>query len=257
MSARLEFALDLVHRAGRGTLGRFQTRTEMELKPDNSPVTIADREAESLIRREIDARFPNESVLGEEEGLGEGDAARRWIVDPIDGTKSFVSGVPLYATLLAFEEEGVPVLGVCYFPALDEMIWAERGEGAFWNGRRAQVSSRDSVGGSVLCCGGHRLMQQMGRMEPLLELSERAMATRTWSDAYGHALVATGRVEAMIDPSVSRWDVSAMKVIVEEAGGRMTDFRGADALKTQTHGHLEALSSNGLIHPELLEVFRA
>jgi histidinol-phosphatase len=254
MSPRLAFAVDVATKAGRSTLAHFQTGTQVEFKGDDSPVTIADRNAERLIRKEIARSYARDSILGEEEGA-HGNHPNRWVIDPIDGTKSFICGVPIYATLLAYEEAGEPVIGVCYFPALDEILFAEKGEGAFWNGRPAHVSTKETVQGSVLCCGGHRLMADRGRLDPLLELGKRALATRTWSDAYGHALVATGRVEAMIDPSVSRWDISAMKVIVEEAGGRVTDFEGGDALAVQAHGYLEAVSSNGLIHGELMGAF--
>jgi histidinol-phosphatase len=254
MSPRLSFAVDIAMKAGRSTLAHFQTGAAVDLKKDASPVTVADRNAERMIREEIERHYPRDSILGEEEGAS-GDSSSRWVLDPIDGTKSFVCGVPIYGTLVAYEEAGQPILGVCYFPALDEMLYAERGSGAFWNGRGCKVSEKSAVKGAVLCCGGHRLMEDLGRIGPLLELAKTAMATRTWSDAYGHALVATGRVEAMIDPSVSRWDIAAMKVIVEEAGGRMTDFSGGDALRTQTHGHLEALSSNGHLHEELMGAF--
>lgn len=254
MSPRLAFAIDIATKAGRSTLAHFQTGTTVDLKSDSSPITIADRNAERMIREGIERAYPNDSILGEEEGA-KGDGPNRWVLDPIDGTKSFVCGVPIYATLIAYEEQGQPILGVCYFPALNEILFAEKSQGAFWNGRPARVSEKNQIAGSVICSGGHRLMADLGRMDPLLEIAKSAMATRTWSDAYGHALVATGRVEAMIDPSVSRWDVSAMKVIVEESGGTMTDFAGRDALATQAHGHLEAISSNGLIHSQLLEAF--
>lgn len=260
MSPRLEFALNLVHRAGRGTLAHFQTGVEVESKGDATPVTVADRRAEEMIRRGIEGKFPGEAILGEEHGAT-GDAENRWVIDPIDGTKSFISGVPLYATLLAYEEAGVPVLGICYFPALDEILYATKGCGANWNGRAVRVSQKQSLDGSLVCCGGHRLMAELGRMGPLLKIAERAMATRTWSDAYGHALVATGRAEAMIDPQVSRWDISAMKIIVEEAGGTMTDFAGSNPFCSNTQhatpDTYEALSSNRLLHPELLEAFRS
>ncbi|HVT11743.1 MAG TPA: inositol monophosphatase family protein [Fimbriimonadaceae bacterium] len=254
MSPRLAFAVDAALRAGRSTLAHFQTGAAVDLKSDDSPVTIADRHAERMIREGIERWYPDDAILGEEEGE-RGESPNRWVIDPIDGTKSFICGVPLYGTLLAYEEAGHPVLGVCYFPALDEMLYAERGAGAFWNGRPCRVSEKFDIKGSVICGGGHRTMADQGRMEPFLDLAELAMATRTWSDAYGHALVATGRVEAMIDPTVQRWDVSAMKVIVEEAGGMMTDFAGGDALHPKANGCLEVVSSNGRVHEELLEAF--
>lgn len=250
MTPRLAFALDAAVRAGRGTLAHFQTEAAVDLKADSSPVTIADREAEAYLRRAIGASYPGEAILGEEEGLtGVGDA--RWVIDPIDGTKSFISGVPMYGTLLSYEVDGIPILGVSYFPALDELVYAERGKGAFWNGRPCRVSQRGTVAGSVLSCGSHASMAKHGRTAGLAALAERTMATRTWTDAYGHALVATGRIEAMIDPVLAPWDISAMEVIVEEAGGAFTDFEG------QPHPRNCAVSSNGLVHGELLRAFEA
>lgn len=256
MSPRLAFAIETAVKAGRGTLAHFQTGAAVDLKADASPVTVADRDAERLIREEIGRFYPNEPILGEEEG-SEGIGDNCWIIDPIDGTKSFISGVPLYATLLSYEELGKPLIGVCYLPALDELLYAEVGFGAYWNGRQAKVSSKGELKGAVVSSGGHRSMDQLDHMPSFLRLAERTMATRTWSDAYGHALVATGRIEAMVDPTVSRWDISAMKVIVEEAGGKVTDFRNGDPLALQKHGKLEAISSNGLVHAELLEALRS
>ncbi|MCX7801179.1 MAG: hypothetical protein N2109_12665 [Fimbriimonadales bacterium] len=248
MSPRLAFALDAAWKAGRFTLGLFGTGAAVHLKADRTPVTEADRGAERLLREAIRSAYPGEAIYGEEEGQsGGGDA--RWVIDPIDGTKSFVCGVPLYATLLSFEEGGVPLLGVACFPALGEVLYAERGAGAFWNGRPARVSERPSLEGAVLSVGSHMGLVRTGRLEGFLRLAERALATRTWCDAFGHALVATGRVEAMVDPIVERYDVSALQVIVEEAGGRFTDFRG------RPNPSSEALASNGLVHDELIGAF--
>ncbi len=249
MSPRLAFALDAATRAGRLTLAQFQSGVEVEPKEDGTPVTAADRAAERLIRQMIGAAYPGESIVGEEEG-GSLESADRWVIDPIDGTKSFIAGVPLYGTLLSFERDRVAEVGVCYLPALDELVFAERGEGARWNGRPCRVSQTSELVHATLCCGGHASMRRYGRLGPFLELSERCRATRTWSDAYGHALVATGRVEAMVDPVVRPWDISAMSLIVREAGGKFTDFSGGGDPTT------DALASNGLLHETLLEAFR-
>lgn len=249
MSPRLEFALDAVVKAGRGTLAHFQTGTPVELKADDSPVTIADREAETTVRAMLARAYPGEAILGEEEGAS-GSGAGRWVLDPIDGTKSFISGVPLFATLLAYEIEGVPQLGACYFPALDELVHAERGQGAFWNGRPCRVSAQSRLESAVLACGSHKAFDEHGRLDGLIDLAHRTRATRTWGDAFGYALVATGRVEAMIDPIVARWDLAAMEVIVEEAGGRFTDFDGGP------HPSTCAVASNGWLHESVLEAFR-
>jgi histidinol-phosphatase len=249
MSPRLAFALQAAYRAGRSTLAHFQAGAAVERKSDDTPVTIADREAERMIRTEIAAAFPQDAILGEEEGES-GSGSERWVIDPIDGTKSFISGVPLYATLVAFEVEQVPQFGIAYFPALDEMIYAESGKGAFWNGRPCHVSSKTELAESVLSFGGPGSLVKYGRSEGFLDLSMRALATRTWSDAYGHMLVATGRIEAMVDPIVNRWDISAMSLIVNEAGGRCTNFAGDLGI------YDEAVSTNGVLHQTILEAFR-
>lgn len=245
MRDRLDFALQAAYEAGRSTLALFNTRPEVELKRDASPVTAADRHAEALIRQRIRETFPGEAILGEEEGTS-GDSLTRWVIDPIDGTKSFISGVPLYATLLSYEIEGEPVVGVCYFPALDEMLCAVKGEGARWNGRSCRVRTNADPGQAVVCVGGHSAMAKRGALEPFGRLAIQVLATRTWCDAYGHALVATGRVDAMVDPIVAHYDTSAVSLIVREAGGRFTDWGGNDPLTN------EAISSNGELHDWIL-----
>lgn len=250
MSSRLVFALEAATKAGRSTLAHFQTGVEVVCKPDDSPVTVADREAERILRTEIQRAYPGEAVLGEEEGLaGEGDA--RWVIDPIDGTKSFICGVPLFATLLSFELKGEPQLGVCFFPALNEIVYAELGMGAFWNGKPCKVSTRATLEQAIITSAGYVGLRKHGLVEGFERVTSRAMATRTWCDAYGHSLVATGRADAMIDPAIKRWDVSAMKVIVREAGGSFTDLEGGGDLDSS------ALSSNGLLHEQILRGLRA
>jgi histidinol phosphatase-like enzyme (inositol monophosphatase family) len=248
MSPRLAFAIETALAAGKATLAHFQVPTKVEIKPDQSPVTVADREAESLIRRAISESFPGEGVLGEEEGESGGDG--RWVIDPIDGTKSFVAGVPLYATLLSFERDSEVEIGVCYFPALNELLYAEKTKGAFWNGRQCRVSNRPGLEGGIIATGSAASLAREKRLAGVQRIEKKVMASRTWSDAYGHALVATGRVEAMIDPIISHWDISAVSLIVREAGGKFTDLSGNEALAN------EALSSNGLVHAELVEAFQ-
>lgn len=253
MSPRLAFALDAAYRAGRGTLAHFQTGTAVEIKSDATPVTVADKNAERQIREAIEKAFPGDDILGEEEG-GDMTVADRWVIDPIDGTKSFVAGVPLYGTLLSYEVDRVPILGVCYLPGLDELLWAERGGGAFLNGRPIQVSQRDTLDGSVMCYGSHRGFMETGRWSGIERIIDRAMATRTWGDAFGYSLVASGRVDCMMDPGVSRWDLSAFHVIIPEAGGRFTDFDGADVF-AKGDRKLGCVASNGVLHDEVLAQF--
>lgn len=252
MSPRLQFAIEAAYRGGKSTLAHFQTGGTYEIKSDRSPLTVADLNCEQLIRESIAKSFPGEAILGEEQG-GADHSNDRWIIDPIDGTKSFVAGVPTYATLLSYEQNGLPILGVCYFPGLDEIVYAEKGSGTFWNGRRTSVTSRNTLDGCILGCGGPASMMKYGKQKGFEEISKRSLVTRTWSDAFGHALVATGRIDAMLDPVVSRWDLSAMRIIVEEAGGTFTDFKGGDPF-TKGDFELEAISSNGAIHKALLEM---
>lgn len=249
MSPRLSFALNAAYIAGRSTLAFFNTGTQVEVKSDHSPVTAADKNAERIIRGMIREQYPNEAILGEEQGGADGHSTR-WVIDPIDGTKSFVCGVPLYTTLLSFEEDGETTVGVAYLPALDEMVYAEKGSGAFWNGRPCRVSDRRTLDGAALSCGGHNSMRKFGRMDGFLNLARQSMTTRTWSDAYGHVLVATGRIEAMLDPIVNPWDISAMSLIVREAGGRFSGFDG------NPKPVAEAISSNGHVHNLILESFK-
>ena len=235
--------------AGKSTLDYFGKNVQVHMKADDSPVTAADRNAEWILRRAIESAYPGEAILGEEEGES-GSGSARWVLDPIDGTKSFICGVPLFGTLVAFEESGEPILGVAYFPALDEIVYAERGQGAFWNGEPCHVSNKASLEGSVISCGSHHSLNRYGKLNGLLSLADRTLATRSWSDAYGHMLVATGRVEAMVDPILAYWDIRAPMLIVREAGGKFTDFSGG------TNPVDEGLSSNGLLHNTLIEAFR-
>lgn len=250
MSPELSFAIETATEAGKLTLQYFQTGHGFDLKADNSPVTEADRAAERLIRERIEKAFPNHGILGEEEGES-GSKVERWVIDPIDGTKSFVAGVPLFGTLLSLERDGQPVVGVVYFPALNEIVYAERGSGAQWNDKPCRVSNVDQLSAAKICCGGHSGMAKSGRSEAINQLAMNVLATRTWCDAYGHMLVATGRVEAMLDPLVKWYDVSAVKIIMEEAGGTFCNFDGGTTFVG------EAVSTNGVLTQPILEFFRA
>jgi len=234
--------------AGQITLKYFGRRLQADAKSDGTPVTVADREAESVLRDHILARYPDHGVLGEEFGES-GDGARvRWILDPIDGTKSFMRGVPLYGVLIGIEIEGRPAVGVAHFPALDDTVVAGRGVGARWNGLPAQVSGvRDLHDAVVLTTDEARL-----RSDPACPgfdaLSERCAFARSWGDAYGHLLVATGRAEIMIDPELFAWDAAPLLTILNETGGRFTSVQGEASI----HGG-SGVSSNGLLHDEVLK----
>lgn len=234
-------------------MAHFRTGTEVEIKSDATPVTIADKGAERLIREMLAKAFPDDAILGEEEG-GDESIPDRWVIDPIDGTKSFISGVPLYGTLVSYEKNGVPILGVCYLPALDEMIYAEVGGGAFLNGRPTRVSDKTDLSKSVISCGGHSGMFAAGRWDGFASLADKSLASRTWNDCFGYTLVASGRIEVMMDPAVSRWDISAFSVIIPEAGGKVTDYDGTDTL-AKGHRKLGVVATNGVIHDQILAAF--
>jgi myo-inositol-1(or 4)-monophosphatase len=248
MSPRLAFAIEAAMIAGRSTLEHFQTGVSVEEKADGSPVTIADREAETILRAGIETVFPGEAILGEEFGGNSGGTG--WILDPIDGTKSFICGVPLYATLVSYEVDFQPQVAVAYFPALDEIVYAELGGGCFLNDSQVTVSSTTNLAQAAICCGGQTFLRKNGKLDGILKLADGCRSIRTWCDAYGHCLVATGRAEAMIDPVVARWDISSVRLLVSEAGGKATGFSGT----SQPVGEL--VSSNGLLHNAVLEAFR-
>lgn len=248
MSPRLAFALETAVAAGRLTLAEFGSATA-ELKSDGTPVTRSDQAAERLIRERIAAAYPNEGILGEEEGEA-GSAEKRWVIDPIDGTKSFASGVPLYATLLAYEKGEEPQIGVAYFPALGDLYYAEAGAGAYRNGVPLRVPEQTDLRKSIVCFGGLAKLRDRSVLNHLVLLSERCLGLRTWCDAYGHMMVASGRAGAMIDPSVSRWDISAVSLIVREAGAHFTDLEGNSGLGGS------ALSGAPGVHQSVLEALR-
>jgi len=250
----LQFALDAAWQAGRVTLSHFQTGLVAERKADNSPVTIADREAEQKLRQLITARWPAHALIGEEYGASPGDETGdgyTWIIDPIDGTKSFVSGVPLYSVLLALVRDNEPLLGVIHFPGLNETVYAARGHGCYWNGRRSRVSSVSTLADAVMLASDLNTFAAFGREEAFQHLIKKTYIQRTWGDAYGYALVATGRAEVMLDPVMALWDCGPLQIILEEAGGTFTDWRG-----TPTIYGGEAIATNGVLYEQVMALVR-
>jgi myo-inositol-1(or 4)-monophosphatase len=210
-----DFAVDAAFHAGRITLRWFQSRFEVETKSDDTPVTVADRETEAFLRERISRRFPDHAILGEEQGLtGPAGASVRWILDPIDGTKSFVHGVPLYAVLIGVEVEGVSRVGVVHFPALDDMLSAAHGQGATWNGRRCRVSSTPKLSAACLTFTSERGFDRAGKSHVIRALRKSTLRDRGWSDAYAHALVATGRVDLAVEPLMMIWDSAPLLLLV-------------------------------------------
>ena len=225
----LDFARSSARAAGDLTLRYFQTDdAKAEYKEDDSPVTIADKEAEALIRERIGSAFPDHAVVGEEYGETDSGASHRWIVDPIDGTKSFIHGVPLYGVLLALEIEGVLEVGVAHFPALDETVSAATGLGCWWNDRPARVSGLDQLDRAVCC---HIDTASFAKASPEKgkgwgRLQQSVYYNAGWCDAYGYLLVATGRAEIALDPVMNIWDCAPFPPILREAGGYFGDWKG-------------------------------
>jgi histidinol-phosphatase len=250
MNTRLDFALKIAREAGQLTLKHFRTSGRGDQKSDQSPVTIADLEAEIYLRKQISEAYPGEGFMGEEQGI-DGDQTHRWVIDPIDGTKSFIAGVPLYSVLLAYEVDTVTQLAVVDFPALGQTFWATLGGGAFCNGEPIHVSSVRDPKDAIVLIGSLNGIRDRGIRTGIDRLVDDVWFTRTWGDAFGHCQVACGRAEAMIDPKVAPHDVSPVRLIVREAGGKCTPLDGGTADPTY-----EALSSNGHLQDYLVKVLR-
>jgi histidinol-phosphatase len=261
MDGRLGFALSLAKAASQETLKFFRTSEfQVERKSDRSPVTLADKQAELLIRRMVNETYPEDSLLGEEFGSVSGQSECEWIIDPIDGTKSFISGVPLYSTLVGMTLRGNPILGVIAIPALGELAIAGTGLGT-WYGqasdtsihnapielKRTFVSKQARLQDGLLVVSQSDNFARRNAMSAYHELESEAYVTRTWGDGYGYLLVATGRAEVMIDPIVNPWDVAAVAPVIIEAGGAFTSWSGEYDIRAS-----HCVGSNGLVHDHVL-----
>lgn len=242
LGKRMEFAAEAAWQAGKCTLPYFQTRIEPEWKVDGSPVTIADKEAETVLRGLVQKAFPEDGIVGEEFNEKKGTSGNRWIIDPIDGTQSFLRGVPFFGVLVAMENPDGVILGVVYLPALDEMVYAARGEGCWWNGRRAAVSDVCELKDACICYTSASSFAAEGLAKSWEALTRATRIQRGWGDCYGHVLVATGRAEGSFDPVMNSWDCGPLLPILEEAGGTFTDWEGKATIYGKnafsTNGHL-------------------
>jgi len=245
----LDFAVELGRGAGDITLQYYRKQPETSTKDDGSYVTIADRQAEKYLRRQIAERFPDDGFLGEEEGESSGRSGRRWIVDPIDGTFAFVHGVPFYGVLIAVEVAGESIIGVVNIPALGELVSAAKGLGCFLNGERARVSETTKLDDALLLSTDFAACARYGFGPAAERLQARAKASRTWGDCYGYVLLATGRADVMLDPVMNLWDCAPLLPIMEEAGGTFTDWRG---VRTASGGN--SIATNGLLFDEVMSV---
>jgi histidinol-phosphatase len=247
----LDFAVESARLAGAFTLGYFNASPPVELKADRTPVTAADRGAEERLRQRIERAFPTHGIVGEELGVKAGTEPARWILDPIDGTFSFICGVPLYAVLIGFEWEGEAVAGVIHLPALAETVYAARGLGCRWNGAPARVSGVKELSESRLVYASAKRATKGSKAPGFERLVEACGNDRGWCDAYGYALVATGRAEIALDPVMALWDTAALFPVITEAGGTLTDWSG-----NATHTAPEAIATNGHVLPAVMTTLR-
>jgi histidinol-phosphatase len=246
---RYEAAVEAARRAGQLAHGYFDQSVHVEWKHDHSPVTVADREAEQLLRQTLHQAFPDDGFLGEEYGDTPGASGFRWVLDPIDGTRNFVRGIPIWATLVGLEYKGEQIAGVAEAPGIN-MTWrALRGDGAYRGERRIRVSDVSDLSKSMLFYSSLSWFIKAGRQDAFLELTNKTERQRGFGDFYGHVLVAEGAGEAMIEHGVHAWDIAALKPIVEEAGGRLTTWTGGADI-TQP----DVMVSNGKLHDEILGI---
>ena len=257
-AGRLQLAIEAARQAGRITLKYFRRDDlEVQRKADDSPVTVADRQAEEHLRRRIAEAFPEDAILGEELPERPGSSGFRWILDPIDGTKSFIHGVPLYGTLVGVEHAGQPVLGLILIPALDECVYAAVGQGAWYVAgdrppRPANVSNCPTLSEGLFLTSEVSNFSQIGRRDLYERLEDAARLSRSWGDCYGYLMVATGRAELMVDPVAALWDLAALLPVIEEAGGTFSDWQGR---RTVHSG--QGIATNGRVHDEALELIRS
>ena len=248
-----DFAVETAYLAGRLTLAYFQTGVPAEIKSDNSPVTVADRLAEELVRSRIEKSYPQHAIIGEEHGVKESTgSSHRWFIDPIDGTKSFLRGVPLYGVLIGLEIDGIVEVGAAYFPPLDEMVAAASGLGCWWNGRRVHVSKVNKLHQAYFCCTDAASFRKNGRAEVYDRVAKAVYFRPGWGDAYGYACVATGRAEIMMDPVMNVWDCGPFPPIFRETGGYFGDWQGNETIYS-----CEALATNQALLPEILEIINS
>jgi histidinol-phosphatase len=246
---RYELAITTAKEAGQLALGYFDTNLAVEWKQDLTPVTVADRQAEELIRKRLLSSFPNDGFLGEEFGTTPGTSGYRWIIDPIDGTRNYVRGIPLWATLIGLEYQEEQILGVADVPAMGQTYRALRGEGAFRNDRRIHVSKVSDLSQAMMFYSSLSWFIKAGRQDAFLELAGRVQRQRGFGDFYGFVLVAQGSGELMMEHGTHAWDLAAIKPIVEEAGGRFSNWDGQANIYRP-----DVLVSNGLLHEEVLNL---
>ncbi|MGN8224127.1 histidinol-phosphatase [Gracilimonas sp. BCB1] len=248
----LQAATEIAKIGGHHTLKYFKKNVEVISKDDDSPVTIADRETEQIMREEILKRFPDHGIIGEEYGKTNEDSNVKWVLDPIDGTKSFIHGIPFYTTLIGVLVDDEPQVGIIYAPALEELCAAAKGEGATLNGAPCRVRKTDKLEDATLLVTEIFKFKEMGQQEIFEELMAKTKLHRTWGDAYGHMMVATGRADLMYDPELNIWDAAALLPVMQEAGGVFSDIEGNETIFSGN-----GFSTNKNLFPEVMKIFEA
>ncbi len=215
----LNAAIEIAEKASKVAVSYFRQALLIEMKENQTPVTIADKKTEETIRMDLKELFPDHGIVGEELGSQPTASEYLWTIDPIDGTRSFIRGIPLFGTLMALLRKGKPVVGVMVLPVLEETYFAAEGMGTFCNGTRLHVSTTKSLGSALVSCGDINCFEDSGRVDYLDKLQKNAGIVRGYTDCFGHSLVLRGAVDAMVDPVVWVWDVAPLAVLVSEAGG--------------------------------------
>jgi histidinol-phosphatase len=248
----LGYSCSIVRKSSDITMKYYRKKIKYKLKENLSPVTIADLKCENYLIKKIKTKFPAHNILSEENGIKENNSDFKWIIDPIDGTKNFMRHNPFWGTLLALEYLGKVVLGVVYLPALNEFIYAAKGTGTFYNGKRVKVSKHSKIEESFLIYGGIDYILKSSYKQNFFKLAEKCFHTRGFGDCHGYTLIMNGGAEIMLDPHVAPYDIAALKICIEEAGGKLTSVTGNDSIYEGT-----ALATNGMIHNKVLRILHS
>ncbi len=249
-SKELSAALNAAKQASKIINSFYKKDFDVELKKDGTPVTQADKLAEKKIFSVLKKSFPNYGFFGEESGES-GSMDCRWIVDPLDGTKNFSRKIPFFGSLIALEKHGEIAAGVLSMPVFNEFMYAEKGKGAFLNGKRIHVSKVSDLGKSMLTFGGLQYFKKYGTFGKLQKLIDKSMFVRSFGDILGYNYISRGRADVLVEAEVSPWDIAAAKIVVEEAGGKFSDFSGKDSIYSGN-----CIASNGILHENVLKIFR-
>ena len=260
----LKIALKTAELAEENILKFYQNDVGVEWKADKTPVTIADKGTEELARKFWAKETPGFGVIGEEFGIESPDAEYQWVIDPIDGTKSFIHGVPLFGTLIGLWHKNVPVASVIRLPAMKSAVWAVNGGGAFLDGREVRASKVSQLSDALVLSGTVNTMEDKGFGEGFTKLRRSARLHRGWGDCYGYYLVAAGRAEIMVDPVVSMWDLAPFPLLMKEAGGKFSTIDGKTELfdangkpTAPIYEGFTSIATNGLLHDVALEMLNA